>query len=33
MATSFHWRAMESSDGGVTWTKVMEMVGRRAVAG
>jgi hypothetical protein len=31
-ATSFHWRAMESNDGGVTWTKVMEMVGRRAVA-
>ena len=31
-ATSFHWRAMESSDDGTTWTKVQEMVGRRAVA-
>ncbi len=29
-ATSFHWRNVESSDEGVTWTKVQEMVARRA---
>jgi hypothetical protein len=28
--TSFHWRNLESSDDGTTWTKVQEMVGQRA---
>ena len=28
-ATSFHWRNVESSDEGVTWTTVQKMVARR----
>ena len=28
--TSFHWRNLESSDDGATWTKVQEMVAHRA---
>lgn len=32
-ATSFHWRNLESSDEGITWTMVQEMDARRADPG